>query len=157
RNFLPSVQHGIKIDDSKRLKPNQRKQSANWIKEHSLAFGIGEVNVGTINRVGIGKAGALAMRKAIRELLDCYIVKIVKKQNNSAIQQYNNCFVLIDAFSIKYLHGIGLSHQKPIIKGDQKSISIAAASIVAKVYRDSLMQKLSKQYELYGWGRNKGY
>src|SRR5581483_5748114 len=52
RNFLPSVQHGIKIDDSKRLKPNQRKQSANWIKEHSLAFGIGEVNVGTINRVG---------------------------------------------------------------------------------------------------------
>jgi len=69
-------------------------------------------------------------------------------------------FLLIDAFHVKYVPGVGLKNQLPIIKGDEKSISIAAASIIAKVYRDRLMEKLSKKcdrWSLYGWERNKGY
>ena len=64
--------------------------------------------------------------------------------------------MLIDGYPIKYLTG-GLKKQKGIVNGDQKSISIAAGSIIAKVYRDRLMRKLSRQYPLYKWGRNKGY
>ncbi|MDP3955217.1 MAG: hypothetical protein Q8Q15_02550, partial [bacterium] len=74
-------------------------------------------------------------------------------------KQSNNMFVLVDGFHVKYLRGIGLKNQKGVIHGDQKSISIAAASILAKVYRDKLMQSLSKQskYKKYGWGKSKGY
>lgn len=65
--------------------------------------------------------------------------------------------MLIDGFNIKYLKGIGLKNQKGIIKGDRKSISIAAASIIAKVHRDKLMRKLNRKYPQYGFHRNKGY
>lgn len=68
-------------------------------------------------------------------------------------------FVLSDAFHIKYLKGIGLKNQKAIKKGDKKSLSIAAASILAKVHRDNLMRKLSHchRYRKYRWAKNKGY
>ena len=69
----------------------------------------------------------------------------------------SNFFLLIDAFHVKYIPGVGLKNQEAIIKGDQKSISIAAASILAKVYRDSLMKKLAKKYKKYHWEKNKGY
>ena len=157
------------IDDSKRLKPQEREKSAKWIKENCLAFGIGEISVSIINKVGIGRATAIAMRKAIAT-----VISNIKARNPKQIQNSNNqnpkhfefrysnfgftkTFVLSDAFYIPYIKGITKMRQKPIVKGDHKSISIAAASIVAKVYRDALMQKLSEQYIAYGWGRNKGY
>ena len=65
-------------------------------------------------------------------------------------------FFLIDGFSVKYLPG-GLKNQKAIVKGDQKSISIAAASIIAKVYRDDKMRLLDKKYPHYQFSRHKGY
>lgn len=155
----------VTIDDSKRLKPLERKKAAKWIKTNCLAYGIGEVGVRTINKVGIGKATAIAMRKAIgkvvRQLGNQVIGKKYKENPDSLITQLLNnltkTFVLSDAFHIKYLRGIGLKNQKAIIKGDEKSISIAAASILAKVYRDRLMQKLTKRYRKYRWSRNKGY
>ena len=69
-----------------------------------------------------------------------------------------NHFVLIDGFHIKYLPG-GLKKQKGIIKGDRICLSIASASILAKVYRDNLMNKIAHKrvYEKYCWERNKGY
>lgn len=66
-------------------------------------------------------------------------------------------WVLVDAFNIKYLSKVSLKKQTAIIKGDQISISIAAASIIAKVYRDELMVKLSKKHRGYGWHKNMGY
>lgn len=66
-------------------------------------------------------------------------------------------FLLIDAFYLPYTKGLRRKNQLAIIKGDQKSFSIAAASIIAKVYRDNLMVKLSRKYEKYGWRKNKGY
>jgi ribonuclease HII len=132
------------IDDSKRLRPQQRQNLDRFIKQNCLAWGIGQSSVGEINRLGIVKAVQKAMRKAVSEA----------KAN---LEKRQSLFLLVDAFHIKYVPGIRLKSQKAIIKGDQRSISIAAASIVAKVYRDKLMTELSSKYQKYGWERNKGY
>ena len=159
QNFqFPISNFQLKIDDSKRLKPNERKRASKWIKENCMGYGVGEVGVATINKVGIGKATAMAMRKAIAGIMYQVVsIKYKKIPNTKYILHNTKPFVLSDAFHIKYLRGIGLRNQKAIKKGDQKSISIAAASILAKVYRDSLMQKFTKRYRKYRWGRNKGY
>lgn len=127
------------IADSKLLKPMQRKRAVELIKSKALAWAVVEVGVPTINKKGIGKATQMAFRKAVKEL---------DKRPD---------FVLIDAFYIKRLIGLRRKNQKPIVKGDQKSISIAAASIIAKVHRDKLMKSYHKKYPYYLFGKNKGY
>lgn len=137
------------INDSKKMRPRQRESSAVWIKENALAWGIGEVSVGKINRLGMGKASKIAFRKAISE---------ARKRLRKPID-----YLLADAFFIPYVPGLparrSRRRQLAIINGDEKSVSIAAASIIAKVYRDKLMTRLGKRpkYRKYGWGRNKGY
>lgn len=165
----------IKIDDSKKLKPNERKKADKWIKENALSWGIGMVGVSFINKHGIVKATNKAFRVAIKELINR-----LEKQNcnppspdligirrdnspysNTNIAKESKKFLLIDAFYVKNVRGIRLQNQKAIIKGDEKSISIAASSIIAKVYRDKIMRILdrskSKYNQKYGWSRNKGY
>jgi len=159
KNNLESI-YKLGINDSKKLSPHKRKELVRGIKKY-FYWGIGEASVPEINRLGIVKATAKAMRFAIKEL----IAKITNYQNPNNKQLLNSKFqnlkqypfVLVDAFYIKYVRQIGLKNQLPIVRGDEKSISIAAASIVAKVYRDTLMRKLSLVYRKYQWGRNKGY
>src|SRR5260221_1718273 len=123
--FPPDVQiPPEQIADSKLLKPMQRKKTIELIKSRALAWEIAEVGVPTINKMGIGKATQMAFRK---------VVKNLEKRPD---------FILMDAFYINRLPTLRRKNQKPIIKGDQKSISIAAASIIAKVYRDKLMKNL---------------
>lgn len=131
----------ITINDSKKLSPKQREAANIWIRNNALTFGIGKASVTEINRFGIKKATEMAFRRAIK-----------------------NCdkkidYLLIDAFYIPYIRGLRRKNQNPLIKGDSLSISIAAASIIAKVYRDTLMTKLSKnpKYRKYKWDENKGY
>jgi ribonuclease HII len=131
----------IIINDSKQLTPKQRQIADKWIRKNALAIGLGQASVSEINRLGIKKASEIAFRKAIK-----------------------NCgkdidYLLIDAFYIPYVKGLRRKNQLAIIKGDTKSVSIAAGSIIAKVYRDKIMTGLSKQskYKHYCWGRNKGY
>lgn len=134
------------IDDSKRLSPAKRKKLAGIIKQTAFAYSTAGVSNKVINRIGIVKATQMAMRRAIKALyVKCY--ELGRKK----------IYILVDGFNIKYLKGIGLKNQKAIIKGDQKSISIAAASIVAKVERDQNMIKLHQQYPIYLWKKNKGY
>lgn len=138
----PASRHPlIVINDSKKLSPKQREIADDWIRSNAVAFGIGKSSVAEINRVGIKKATEMAFRRAIK-----------------------NCdkkidYLLIDAFYIPYTKGLRRKNQMPIVKGDTKSISIAAASIIAKVYRDKLMTKLNQnpKYKMYGWDKNKGY
>lgn len=132
------------INDSKLLKPRFREQLAKEIKKKALAWDVTEVGVRVINRAGIGKATTKAMRETVSDL---------------ARKGYPPDFVLVDYFYIPYLRGLGLKNQKPIKNGDQKSFSIAAASILAKVHRDKIMRSLARKprYKVYGWGRNKGY
>lgn len=124
------------VMDSKLLKPRQREQLVEKIKNRALAWVVAEVGVATINKVGIGKATQMAFRKALRQ---CSV---------------QADFVLIDAFYIKHLNR---KRQKAVKDGDTICASISAASIIAKVYRDKLMKKLSKKYPKYGFGKHKGY
>lgn len=135
----------IGINDSKMLKPRFREQLAEEIKARALTWDVTEVGVGVINRIGIGKATQKAMRKTLRQAKG----KLAGGKT----------FVLIDYFYIPYLRGLGRKTQLGIKDGDQKSISIASASILAKVHRDKVMRSLSRKprYKVYGWGRNKGY
>jgi len=129
----------IRINDSKKLTPKQRKEAEVWIKDNALSWGIGETSASLINRIGMGKATKIAFRRAI-------------KATRSKLD-----FLLIDAFFIPYVRGLRRKNQKAIVNGDEKSFTIASASIIAKVYRDNLMIGLSEKYPNFGWERNKGY
>ncbi len=137
------------INDSKKLSPKTREILTKEINKY-FHFGVGQASVAEINRLGIVKATERAMRRAIEKLK----IKNEKLKNTSQKQEI---FILIDAFRVKYISGVGLKNQKAIIHGDAISISIAAASIIAKVYRDNLMEKLARKYPKYHWEKNKGY
>lgn len=135
--ILPSTFNASnEIDDSKRLTPQKRNKLAEIIKKHALAYSIAEISVQIINEVGIGKAAQQAFTKAVMGL-------------KNAPQH-----ILVDAFRIS---SFAPHIQTPIIHGDRISISIAAASIIAKVYRDEYMQKLHNKYKTYDFFTNKGY
>lgn len=124
------------FSDSKQVKPQLRKKLAELIKKQAKAYFVAVVPVSKIDKLGLGKAVQIAFRKALKSLSP------------------PADFVLIDGFYIRHLNR---KNQKPIVKGDQKSASIAAASILAKVYRDNIMRKLAKIYPQYKFGKNKGY
>jgi len=124
------------INDSKKLTAKQREELSKYILDKALCVSIEEVGVDVINKLGIGMANQIAFLSALKNLK----------------QKFN--FALVDGFLIKDLD---LKFQKAIIKGDSISVSIAAASIVAKVYRDQLMQKLHTNFPEYNFFENKGY
>lgn len=130
------VLNKIKIDDSKKLTPRQRERASFWIKRNAVCYGIGWASVAQINKFGIKKASEIAFRMAIKRC------------------RMRVDFLLIDAFFVPYVRGLRRKNQLPIVNGDAKSISIAASSIIAKVYRDKLMSALGGKY---GWAKNKGY
>lgn len=127
-----NIPEGIK--DSKKIVKRKREQICKDILSSSITS-IGLATSGEIDKINILKASLLAMKRAIEDL---------KKKPN---------IVLIDG---SYTPEISIQ-SKSIIKGDNKSISIAAASIVAKVYRDNLMTEYSKKYPGYLWEKNSGY
>lgn len=142
--FSPSIDTELlkDINDSKLLKFNQRKICSDIIKSEALYWSVAQVDIDYINRHGIGKANSSVFRK----LLNKTIYELRPK----------NYQILIDGFHKKYLPG-GIDRQQGIVKGDQKSFSIAAASIIAKVYRDNLMRRASYIYPNYKFSSNKGY
>ena len=123
------------INDSKKLSEAKREELFDIIKEEALDYGIGIVNNEEIDKHNILNATYMAMKKALNCLKN--------------IPDY----LLIDAATIP---GIDI-HQKPIIKGDSKSISIAAASILAKVTRDNIMYQYDEIFPEYGFKSHKGY
>lgn len=132
---LPREVNIAKLRDSKTLSPAQREKIALEIKEVTVAWAIGLSTPQEIDEINIRQADFLAMRRALEGL------KI----------EYDA--VLSDGFAIPGL----VCHQQAIIKGDQKSKSIAAASIIAKVYRDALMVEYEKEFPGYGFAQHKGY
>ena len=125
------------LNDSKKLTEKKRDEYYNYIIENCIAYGIGKVSPGEIDKINIYEASRKAMMKAIEK---------VRKQINLE-------HVLVDAMP---LPNLDIPHT-PIIKGDAKSISIAAASVIAKVTRDREMYELDKKYPLYGFKNHKGY
>ena len=151
--FLNSVNEIEKlgINDSKKLSAAKREILAKIIKSSALGHATVSINPAIINRVGIVKATQMAIRGSIKKLINKLANSVINRQRNS------NYFLLLDAFYVKYIKNIGLKNQLAIVKGDQKSISIAAASIIAKVERDHTMIKLGHKYPIYFWKNNKGY
>jgi ribonuclease HII len=123
------------VDDSKRLSAEQREQLAPVIRERALAWAVAYTEVDEIDCINIYWAGLAAMRRAIEAL-------------TPAAEH-----LLIDA---RRLRDVPLP-QQPIIKGDTKSLSIAAASILAKTARDARMRGLDAVYPGYGFAQHKGY
>lgn len=135
----------IKINDSKKLTLRQRETANLWIRENALSFGIGKVSSKYIDRYGLTKSTHKAFRMALRD---------AQSKLDKQIE-----VVFLDAFYLPYTKGLSKEKQFAFKKGDSKSKSIAAASIIAKVYRDKIMIQLNKQpkYKKYEWDKNKGY
>lgn len=123
------------VDDSKKLSAKKREILYDEILEKAVSYGIGVVSWDRIDEINILQANYEAMRQAIAQL--------------NPVPR----FILADAVTIPEI----FIPQKGIIKGDAKSLSIGAASIVAKVYRDRLMETYAELYPAYGFASNKGY
>ncbi len=123
------------LDDSKKLTARQRERLAGEILQVAVAFTVGQVEPEEIDRINILQASRLAMLEAIRQLDPCAD------------------YLLIDALQLKEAE----LPQKAIIHGDSISASIAAASIIAKTYRDALMRSFHEVYPQYNFARHVGY
>jgi ribonuclease HII len=123
-----------RLDDSKKLSAAAREEIAGALREVAI-FAIAEASVAEIDAVNILKATHLAMRRAVDALA---------QQPTHALIDGNRAPVLSCPTTC-------------VVKGDAKSLSIAAASILAKVERDKIMSQLAKTHTVYGWERNAGY
>lgn len=122
------------LNDSKKLSEKKRNSFFEKLQKEALAIGVGVIDNKKIDEVNIYEATKLAMKEAIDNLN-------VKPEH-----------ILIDAMKLELD-----VPTTSIIKGDQKSLSIAAASVIAKVTRDEMMYKLDKEYPEYGFANHKGY
>lgn len=134
--ILPKDFHHPLLNDSKQLNEKQRDLLRPVIEKESIAFAVALVDNETIDKINILQASFTAMHRSVDQL-------------KTAPE-----FLLIDGNRFKAYPNI--PHQC-IVKGDGKYASIAAASILAKTYRDEFMQKIHAQFPQYGWDKNKGY
>lgn len=133
--ILDPSQEILYINDSKKLSEARREMLYDEIMQKALSVGIGLVSAARIDEINILQATYEAMRKAVAQLSPVPGV------------------LLVDAVTIP---GVDI-RQVPIIKGDAKSISIGAASIIAKVTRDRILKEMDRTYPQYGFAQHKGY
>ncbi|MFZ3114836.1 MAG: ribonuclease HII [Syntrophales bacterium] len=133
--ILPPAYRNREINDSKKLSPAKREKLYDVIKADAIAYGIGVVEAVVIDEINILRATLKAMQEACTELSP------------------TPDFLLIDGVNSLSL-GIP---QQTLIKGDSRSISVAAASIIAKVSRDRIMEIYHRQFSQYNFIKNKGY
>lgn len=131
------------INDSKKLSPIKRAQLSTVIEEENVLHATTSTDCDIINVHGI----TYALHKAV--------LQVTQKLSEKLPQQ--KIFMLLDGNENPYKNTAYSSYYKNLIKGDSTSLSIAAASIIAKVARDEYMTSLAADYPMYGWERNKGY
>ena len=136
-DLLPGEFHSL-LKDSKKLSPLRRERLAVALSP-CCRIGIGEASVDEIDRINILQASLTAMARAVENLLNQHPLP--------------EATALIDGNRVPKIDLPAV----PIVKGDQKCVSIAAASIIAKVHRDRLMTAIAKHYTGYGWEHNFGY
>lgn len=125
----------LRINDSKKVKDELRKELAEIIKEKAISYSIAVKSNKDIDEKGIAYCNHMVFLEAIENLgVKCDLV-------------------LSDGYKAKYYHG----NNEAVIKGDTKSFNIACASIIAKVYRDEIMKEEHKKYPQYGFCKNMGY
>jgi len=123
------------VDDSKRLTPDERKALDAVIRTRAVAIGVGIMDNQTIDRVNILEATRRAMRLALHAL-------------GPEPELVLTDFVFLDGLPCP---------QRNLVAGDQRSATVAAASIIAKVARDGIMEEADREYPQYGFGQHKGY
>jgi ribonuclease HII len=159
------------VTDSKLLNAKQRERFDGIIRQNALGWGIGVVSHKVIDKINIHQASLLAMRKAVESLMsvipsECSRVEESLSQDiKGSLHSSSDAFrlgrddiqgalVALDGkFTIPSFH----MKQESVVDGDAKILSIAAASIIAKVYRDKLMVKLHQKYPSYQFFGHKGY
>ena len=134
--ILPKSFFNPVLNDSKQLSEKKRYELREVIQQNAISWAVGIVDNNMIDEINILNASILAMHKAIDRL------------------NVRPTFLIIDGNRFKQYKDIP---HKCIVKGDSKYLSIAAASILAKTYRDDFMKKIHKQYPNYNWQQNKGY
>ena len=134
--ILPNNFYHPLLNDSKQITEPVRNELRTVIEKEALAWAVAEVSNEEIDEINILNASFLAMHKAITAL------------------KIKPAFLLIDGNRFKPYRDIP---HKCIVKGDAKFASIAAASVLAKTYRDDYMNNLHMEYPYYGWNKNKGY
>jgi len=125
----------VGLNDSKKLSEKKRNLLCERIQEAAVAISIAEASVAEIDDINILQASMLAMRRAVKGLKPVASSSLVDGNRDPGL----------------------FMPTQTLIKGDGRSLSIAAASIVAKVFRDNLMTKLAHEYPDYGWDKNAGY
>lgn len=134
--ILPRDYTNEQLNDSKQLTPKQRYALREVIERDAIAWAIGIVSPEEIDQINILNASITAMHRAIDQL------------------QIRPEALIIDGNRFRPYHDIPYD---TIVKGDGKYLSIAAASVLAKTYRDDYMKELHKEYPFYGWNHNAGY
>jgi len=134
--ILPKDFKNKLLNDSKKLSKKQREILLPIIKKESTSYGIGIANSSEIDAINILNASFLAMHRAIKKLTIKAELLLI---DGNRFNTYNN---------IKH---------KCIVKGDSKYLSIAAASVLAKTYRDNIMKDIDAKFPKYKWKKNKGY
>lgn len=134
--ILPTDYVNERLNDSKKLTEHQRYDLREEIERDALAWAVGVVLPAEIDKINILNASFLAMHRAIDQLS-------IRPQH-----------LLIDGNRFNEYHDVP---HTTVVKGDGKFLSIAAASILAKTYRDDYMNKLHEEYPMYDWKGNKGY
>ena len=134
--ILPPDFHNDLINDSKQLTERQRERLRPVIEREAVAWAVAMVSPQEIDRINILRASITAMHRALDQLT-------VRPEG-----------ILVDGNRFFPYHDIP---HTTIVKGDGKMLSIAAASILAKIHRDELMRQLDLEFPQYGWARNKGY
>lgn len=134
--ILPSDYKNSSLNDSKKLTEKVRYQLRQEIERDAIAWAVGVVDHKTIDKINILRASFLSMHRALEQL------------------NPQPKYIIIDGNRFQPYQNIPFTC---IIKGDGKYLSIAAASILAKTYRDDFMQEIHHEYQIYGWNENKGY
>lgn len=151
-----------KVNDSKQVLPHVREELEPLIKSHALAWGIGVVSEKVIDEINIHHASLLAMRRAVENLL-CHSDPGLEPGEESLGKGFfgrrpqddiEKSLIVLDG---KFLIPKFNMEQEAIVDGDAKILSVAAASIIAKVYRDNLMRELHMKYPNYHLDEHKGY
>jgi len=150
------------IRDSKLLTAGKREELATRIKESAVAWGLGIVGPEEIDRINILQASLLAMAQALRQLQQVPDYLLIDGPHEIPVEYLktgaeDRGWRMENRSSIFDPRSSVLPHQRAIKKGDQLSISISAASIVAKVARDQMMVEFDRLYPEYGFAQHKGY
>ncbi|MBQ0076552.1 MAG: ribonuclease HII [Bacteroidales bacterium] len=146
---LPQDFRNEMLNDSKQLTEKQREQLRPIIEKEALAWAVAEVTAAEIDQINILNASLLGMRRALDKV--CQQLALTNQQL---------AHILVDGNRWKpYVPEGGVLEvpARTVVHGDATYMSIAAASILAKTYRDDYMRRLSQQYPQYGWDRNMGY